>query len=89
MLGNVGLLVLGFIALLLIQYVPLMAGGPLPLGEPLLTIVAFQFVGLLTIVGVVMTYFFRKTGRVYVGAFISAIFITWVIVAGQATHFPF
>ena len=89
MLGNVALLVLGFIVLLLIQYLPLMAGGPLPLGEPLLTIVAFQFVALLAIVGVVMTYFFRKTGFVYVGAFISAIFITWVIVAGQATHFPF
>lgn len=89
MLVNVGLLVLGFIVLLLIQYIPLIAGGPLPLGEPLLTVVAFQFVGLLAIVGVVMTYFFRLTGRVYVGALVSAIFITWVIVAGQATHFAF
>ncbi len=89
MLANVGLLVLGFIAMLLLQYLPLMAGGPLPLGESLLTIVAFQFIPLLTIVGVIMTYFFRKTGTIYAGAFISAIFITWVIVAAQATHFAF
>jgi hypothetical protein len=89
MLGNVGLLVLGFIILLAIQYIPLLGGGVMPFGEPLLSIVAFQFIGLLTIVGVVMTYFFRKTGTVYTGALISAMFITWVIVAGQATHFPF
>lgn len=88
-LANVGLLVLGFIALLLFQYIPLLMGNPSPLGEPLLTVVAFQFVPLLTIVGLVMTYFFRKTGTVYAGAFISAMFITWVIVAGQATHYPF
>jgi pimeloyl-ACP methyl ester carboxylesterase len=89
MLGNVGLLVVGFIVLLLIQYLPLLSGGTMPFGEPLLTIVAYQFIGLLTIVGVVMTYFFRKTGTVYTGALISAMFITWVIVAGQATHFAF
>ena len=89
MLANVGLLVVGFIALLLFQYIPLLSGAPQPISEPLLTIVAFQFVPLLTIVGIVSTYFFRLTGRVYTGALISAMFITWVIVAGQATHFAF
>lgn len=88
-LANVGLLVVGFIALLLFQYIPLMMGNPLPIVEPLLSVVAFQFVPLLTIVGVIMTYFFRKTGTIYAGAFISALFITWVIVAGQATHYAF
>jgi pimeloyl-ACP methyl ester carboxylesterase len=89
MLANVGLLVLGIIILLLIQYLPLMAGSPLPLGEPLLTIVAYQFVGLLTIVGIFSTFFFRRTGNVWAGAFICAMLITWIIVAGQATHYPF
>lgn len=89
MLKNVGLLVLGIIVMLLIQYIPLMMGNPLPLGESLLTIVAFQFVGLLTIVGVFTTFFFRRTGTIFVGAFVSALFITWVIVAGQAIHFAF
>lgn len=88
-LANVGLLVTGFVVMLLIQYIPLLSGSTLPLGEPLLSIVAFQFIPLLTIVGITMTYFFRKTGTVYLGAFVSAMFITWVIVAGQATHFAF
>lgn len=88
-IGNAGLLVIGFIVLLLIQYIPLLGGGVLPLGEPLLTIVAIQFVPLLTIVAALMTYFYRKTGTVFAGAFTSAIFITWVIVAGQATHYAF
>lgn len=89
MLANVGLLVVGFIVLLLVQYIPLLAGQTLPFGESLNTIVAFQFVGLLTIVGVMTTYFFRKTGTIFTGAFVSALFITWAIVAAQATHFAF
>lgn len=89
MLANTGLLVTGFIVLLLIQYVPLLTGGRMPFGEPLLTIVAYQFVPLLTIVAILMTWFFRKTGTIYLGAFSSAIFITWVIIAGQATQFAF
>jgi hypothetical protein len=92
MLVNILLLITGFIALLLVQYIPLLTGGTLFLynfnaGEPLLTIVAFQVVPLLTIVALVSTYFYRKTGHIYVGAFLNAMLITWIIVAGQATHF--
>lgn len=90
MLVNVGLLVAGFIVLLLFQYIPLLGGGTLAIPtEPLLTIVAFQFVPLMAIVALVSTYFFRKTGHIYVGAFMNALFITWVIVAGTATQFAF
>lgn len=89
MLINVALMILGIVILLLVQYIPLMSGNPLPLGEPLLTIVAIQFVPLLAIVALILTYFFRKTGHIYVGAFVSAIFITWYIVAGQAIQFAF
>lgn len=86
MVRNAALLSGGFVVLLLVQYVPLLTGRPLPLGEPLLTIVAIQFVPLLIIVGLVSTYFFHKTGRVWAGAFFNAFFVTWYIVAGQATH---
>lgn len=89
MLVNAVLLSAGIVIMLLIQYIPLMGGGPLPLAEPLLTIVGIQFVVLLAIVGLISTYFFRKTGRIYVGAFICALFITWYIVAGQAIQFAF
>lgn len=90
LLINVALLVVGFIGLLLYQYVPLFAGGTLGLpAESLLGIVAFQFVPLMAIVALLSTYFFRKTGHIYIGAFMCSIFITWVIVAGTATQYPF
>ncbi len=89
MLINAAVLGVGFIVLLLIQYIPLLTGGTLPLEESLLTIVAFQFVPLMIVVGLLLTYFFYKTGRVYTGAFLCAMLITWYIVAGQATHFMF
>ncbi len=88
MLVNVVLLAIGIVVLLAVQYIPFFAGGTLTLAaEPLLTIVAIQFVPLLAIAALVSTYFFRKTGHVYVGAFLNALFITAYIVAGQATHF--
>jgi len=84
--GNGVLMLAGFAALLLIQYVPLLSGRPLPLGEPLLTIVGFQFLVLLPIAGMLSTYLFEKTGSVWPGAFANGLFVTWYIVASQATH---
>lgn len=89
MLINAVLLAVGFVALLLIQYIPLITGSTMPLAEPLLTIVAFQFVPLMIFVGLLLTFYFYKTGRIYTGAFLVAMLITWYIVAGQATHFGF
>ncbi len=77
----------GFLALLAIQYVPLLFGMPLPLGEPLLTILAIQFVVLLAIAGIIAAVLQRATGSVYLAAFINALLITWAVVPGQATHF--
>jgi hypothetical protein len=34
---------------------------------------------------VLSTYFYRKTGKVYVGAFVNALFVCWVILAEQMT----
>jgi hypothetical protein len=34
---------------------------------------------------VLSTYFYRKTGNVYVGAFVNALFVCWVILAEQMT----
>jgi len=55
--------------------------------QSLLGIVAYQFVFITFVTGLFSTYFFRKTGNIYTGAFINAFFVTWYIVAGQATHF--
>ena len=78
----------GFVGFLAVQYGVLLSGQPLPFGEPLLTIVAFQFVAVLTIATAVSTYFFRKTGRVWTGAFVNALLVTTILVAGTATHVP-
>jgi pimeloyl-ACP methyl ester carboxylesterase len=78
----------GFLAFLAIQYIPLLLGIPLPLGEPLLTVLAIQFVVLLGLAGLIAAIFQRATGSVYLGAFINSLLITWSVVAGQATQFP-
>jgi pimeloyl-ACP methyl ester carboxylesterase len=91
MLINAALMAGGILIMLIVQYAGLMSGNPLTItvdNGPLLTIVAIQFVPLLVIVAFILTYFFRLTGRIYVGAFICALFITWYIVAGQAIQFP-
>lgn len=76
----------GFVLLLALEYLTLFTTGELLFGEPLLTIVAIQFVPLLAFTACVSTYAFRLTGRNYLGAFINGLFVTWYIVAGQATH---
>lgn len=88
MIYNAGVLSVGFLLLLGVQYVPLFMGTTMLLPEqPLLTIVAIQFVPLLGFAAAVSTWLYALTGRVYAGAFFNAIFVTWYIVAGQATHF--
>ncbi len=55
--------------------------------ESLLGIVAYQFVFLTAVAGAVSAFFYRRTGSIYTGAFINALFVTWYIVAGQAIQF--
>ncbi|MCB2202491.1 alpha/beta fold hydrolase [bacterium] len=43
----------------------------------------WSFPPTLTIVAVISTYFYHKTGRVYVGAFLNAILVVWTMVAGN------
>ena len=89
-LVNVVILVLGYVGLLLYQYIPLLTGGTLAnANESLWTIIAFQFLPLMTIAGAVYTFFNRKTGHIYVGAFITSMLITWIVVASTAIHFAF
>lgn len=84
------LLSVGYAALLLLQYIPLLAGGTLMIpSEPLWTIIAFQFIPLMAIAAIVFTVSFRVTGKIYTGAFLNGLLITWIVVASQATHYAF
>lgn len=77
-----------FLVFLLVEYIPLFIRGSLfTANEPLNTIIAIQFLPLLIIASIFSTWFFRRTGRIYAGAFVNAIFITWYIVASQAIQF--
>jgi pimeloyl-ACP methyl ester carboxylesterase len=81
-------LAVGVFVLIVVNYVPLFAGGTLWVDtQPLLSIVAFQFVPLLFLIGALITWFGEKSGTVYVGAFLSAILISWNTVAGTANQF--
>lgn len=87
---NVGLLAGGFALLILFQYVWLFATGALPIPLfALWTIIGIQFVGVLAIAGVVSTYCFHRTGRIWVGSVLNAVWVTWLVVASQATHYAF
>jgi pimeloyl-ACP methyl ester carboxylesterase len=82
---------IGYAALLLIMYIPLFAGKALGVPDPrmaLYAIIAIPILPLFIIVSLISTYFYEKTGAVYVGAFLNALFVTWYLVAGMATSFP-
>jgi TM2 domain-containing membrane protein YozV len=49
-------------------------------------VVAMQLLPLFIIVSLISAYFYEKTGLVYAGAFTNAMFITWYIVASEATQ---
>ncbi len=78
---------LGFVVLLAMQYASLFATGRLAIpSEPLNTIVGIQFVPLLAVVGLIAVFTYRRTGSHVPGALICALFITWYVVSGTATH---
>jgi pimeloyl-ACP methyl ester carboxylesterase len=79
----------GYLVMLLVLYIPLLAGGAIPIKDVRMTlyvIVAIQMLPLFVIVSLISSYFYEKTGLVYAGAFVNALFITWYIVASEATH---
>lgn len=86
--ANAFIMMGGFLFFLILQYAYLFGTGTLLTpSEPLNTIVMIQFVPLLFIVAVISTFTHRRTGSYLPGAFINGLFVTWYIVAGQATQF--
>ena len=78
----------GFLLFLIAQYTSLFTRGVLITpAEPLNTIVMIQFVPMLLIVAIISTYTYRRTASYLPGALINALFVSWYIVAGQATQF--
>jgi hypothetical protein len=87
---NAALLVAGYLFFFAYQYIPLFSGGTMSIAQlHLPTIVMYQYVPMFIMAALVSTYFFRKTGHVYLGAFTNALLVAWIVVAGQATHYPY
>jgi pimeloyl-ACP methyl ester carboxylesterase len=85
MLINFAMMVIGFLVLLAWQYIPLITGGQLMWpGQQLVTCLIYQLLPVFTIISLVLTYFYRKTGHIYAGVFLIALLITWSLTAGQA-----
>jgi uncharacterized protein YacL len=87
-LGNIG----GMVVLLLFGYGSLIFGGNFPFADTawsLLFIVAIPFLVTLTLAALINTYFFKKTGAVYMGTVISALFLTFATVGNTAFQFLF
>lgn len=87
---NGAALAAGFAVFLAVQYGLLFATGSMKMffaSDVLRTIIAVQFVPLMGIVAIIATFTYRRTNSAMPGAFICALFVTWYVVAGQATHF--
>jgi pimeloyl-ACP methyl ester carboxylesterase/uncharacterized membrane protein len=86
--SNAAIMAGGFAIFLGAQYLALFSTGKLLTpSEPLNTIIMLQFVPLMLIVSLLGTFTYRRTASYIPGAAINTLFVTWYIVAGQATQF--
>ncbi len=92
MLVNSIVMTLGALVWVLIAYIPLLAGQPLPFGSDPQTMTAaglgaIYYLPLLVfwpVAACLWTYFFRKTGRTYVGSIMVTVFIVWSLAASSS-----
>jgi pimeloyl-ACP methyl ester carboxylesterase len=85
---NILVLVIPLILLLLVQYVPLFINGAIPLVGPGGMLIAFthnlfHIVAVLILVIPISTWFYQLTGRIYLGAILSAGLVAWMFVSSQ------
>ena len=79
----------GIFVFLAAQYISMfMTGLLLTPAEPLNTVVFIQFIPILFIAGLIGTFTYRRTASWLPGALISALFVSWYVVAGQANLYP-
>jgi hypothetical protein len=85
---NVFMLLIGFLILEAWYYIPLtFFGAPADFGPAGLGLInGLALFALVPAIALVSTYYFRKTGRIYVGAFINTFFITWYLVAANTLY---
>jgi pimeloyl-ACP methyl ester carboxylesterase len=84
MLANVLMLIVGVVVWMVIQYASLYAtGAPIMGTDTNLTIRATPLLVIFPLIALLSTYYFRKTGHIYVGGFLNGLFITWYLAANS------
>jgi hypothetical protein len=84
MITNMLILVVGIVGMLALFYIPLeWFGAGAVAGNGMVMINGISLVVLVPTFAGLITYFFRKTGHVYVGAFLCAFFLAWYLVAAE------
>ena len=91
--SNTFAMVAPLILFLMIQYIPLFAGGHIPFVGPGGMCIAFvmnlfHVIGVLLIVTPVSTWFYQLTGKIYLGATVNAFLVTWMFVSSQVIAPP-
>lgn len=87
-LCNLFAVVTPLVLLLSVQYVPLFLTGAIPFVGPGGMFVSFvlnlfHIIGVLFVVIPLSTWFYQITGRIYLGAFLNALIVTWMFVSSQ------
>jgi hypothetical protein len=85
---NLMAMVTPVILFLMIQYVPLFTTGLIPLVGPGGMFVSFilnlfHIIGVLVVVVPLSTWFYQLTGKIYLGALLNALIVTWMFVSSQ------
>lgn len=83
MLVNVAIWALGLYIWDIFNYAPAFLGNELP-KNAFTVLRAFPLLFLWPTYALLSTYFFRKTGRIYVGVFLLGILATWIISSGSS-----
>jgi pimeloyl-ACP methyl ester carboxylesterase len=85
---NILVLIIPLVLLLLVQYVPLFINGTIPLVGPGGMLIAFthnlfHIIAVLILVIPISTWFYQLTGRIYLGAILTAGLVAWMFVSSQ------
>ena len=85
-------MLMGLVAVILLQYVPMWFGGSPILngviwGSPMMQIQLMSFIPLAALLFLLSIYFFRKTGKVYLGAIMFTVIAIWIQTTALVIYF--
>jgi dienelactone hydrolase len=85
---NLLVLIIPLVLFLTVQYGPLFTSGAMPVAGPGGMIIAFtqnllHIIGVLIMIIPISTWFYQLTGKIYIGAILSAALVTWMFVSSQ------